>query len=479
MIPLDELRAHADAVPDTIAVTDGRTAMTWREFADAVTTARAYFTGRLDPDGDHRAVLAVEDSVAAVVAATALGSLGVPWAGIPPDQAAERTREQLRAVEPTVLVLDGALPGVDAPTGAMPAMLADLTHPGAVRPGNRGWPTRPYSSLGFTSGTTGTPKLFVRRTPPERQRVDMLRDRFGFGRGDGFVLASSLALASGRTWAAAVLRRGGTLHLAPGGAAEAAAAVSAWRASGTFLVPSAVDGLLAAGAEIPLDSLRFVLTGGRQVSPHTIRETERRLGAVLHVYYATSETGINTLAGPADLAAHPYSAGRALPGVDVRAVDPDTYEALPDGRPGRLAVASPLGDDAAIARPGPTAELAGRRYVVTDDFGRVDALGFVYITARAAPEADLGRIDVVRLEGEFRELPHVRDACVLAVAGSDGPVAAVLAATDPAAWPAAERGARAVLERFGVGGRVEHVGSVPYTRAGKVDTPALRRELGL
>jgi acyl-coenzyme A synthetase/AMP-(fatty) acid ligase len=71
----------------------------------------------------------------------------------------------------------------------------------------------------------------------------------------------------------------------------------------------------------------------------------RRPGDVLHVYYATTESGIYTMASPADLAEFPLTAGRPMPGVSLRVVGPAARADQPCGEVGQLAILSPMNMD--------------------------------------------------------------------------------------------------------------------------------------
>lgn len=485
MIPLEQIAPYASASPRRTAVADGIRSLSWQQFQAEVTSARNWFATALDPTARNRAVAFAGNTVDLVVATAALSSLGVPWVGIDPTRDEVTVRAQIEAVRPTVVMLDSRLANA-APAartarwaGALVLDLAtpDTGHSGAAE----AWIRPEFLALGFTSGSTGPPKLFVRRSRTENQRLAYLRDHFAFGEQDVYLVTSPLAHASGHVWANAALSLGASVILGGTDPDQILALVERHRVTAAFLVPPALDDLLTAaiaGTQADLSSLRAVLTGGRQVSPRTIRQARQRLGPVLHLYYATTETGINTIACPADLDRDPYTAGFPMPRVRLRVVDPVTYADLPAHTVGLVAISSPLNMD---GYPNGDAELVtrdGRSHVLTSDYGHLGADGQLFLTGRSDSLSGDGTLDVVRLEGELKELPGLQDVCVVRQQ-ADRAVEVVAVAV------LVEHGDRAAVHRRlgellaeGQPYRVLALPQIPYNTAGKVDLRALRVLLG-
>jgi acyl-coenzyme A synthetase/AMP-(fatty) acid ligase len=112
-------------------------------------------------------------------------------------------------------------------------------------------------------------------------------------------------------------------------------------------------------ADIPaedLSSIRFVSTGAAPVDPTAHRAFEDRYGIPILLSYGATE-----FAGPvAAMTAELYSdwgkkkfgsVGRALPGAQLRVLDPGTGEVLPPGREGILEVISPASARTGFAQP--------------------------------------------------------------------------------------------------------------------------------
>ncbi|HXM55398.1 MAG TPA: class I adenylate-forming enzyme family protein [Candidatus Dormibacteraeota bacterium] len=498
MIPLDVISRHAAAMPSKVAVADDATRLTWAELEAATRAVRAWLTHALDADREHRAVVIGRNRPETAVAAAALTSLGVPWVGIDPSRDAATVEAQFGAVDPTIAVADSWLPSLPASwreTWGRSAVLLDLAPDAAASPTvtpfavaaepgrpDAEWRRPPFLALGFTSGSTGVPKLFVRRSKTENQRVGYLHDAFDFGPADTFLVSSPLAHASGHVWAGAALALGGSIRLVEPDPAGVVRTVARERLTGAFFVPPFLEEVVAEAtgpaAGEDLTSLRFLLTGGRHVTPRTIRRVTERFGPILHLYYATTETGINTMAGPNELRAEPYSAGRPMPGVRIRALDPATRGPLPAGQVGLLAINSRFNMDEYVHRESDMVELDGERYIVTSDFGRLDAFGRLFFTGRSDPHAGPGAIDVVRMESDVEDVPGVRDGCVVRHGAGEQVLVVAAVVLEPGAERAsALREAERAARRHVPGAVVVAVDRIPYNTAGKVDQRQLRAAL--
>lgn len=489
MIPVQTIAKHAKDIPTRVAVADPEESLTWKEFLFLVESARNWLADRLDPARENRVVTLADNTVPLVVATAAVASLGVPWVGVDPTRDEETIMAQVEMVRPTVVVVNGELPAaaavvdyarrsgalvIDQSASKRVGEAAEAIGHLAAQPA---WSAPPFLALGFTSGSTGTPKLFVRRTKSENQRLEFLRSTFGFGRTDTFLVTSPLAHASGHVWANAALSLGATVILGWQQPSAIVDAITRFGVTGTFMVPPTLDEFLRTAQARPdadLTSLRAVLTGGRHISGRTVRTADVRLGPVLHLYYATTETGINTFAGPADLAEEPLTAGYPLPGVRLRVIDPVTRQDLATGRTGLIAVLSTLNLDGYASGSAEFIERGAERYVLTSDYGHVDEAGRLFVVGRSDGLPGDGSVDLVRLEDQLKDLPSVGDVCVLrrAHGGSVRVIALVDEQTsDTSAIATVGRRLGQLLTtqpHTALG-----VPRIPYNTAGKVDLRAL------
>ncbi len=507
MIPYDTIIEHAAARPQAVALAADTGQLSWAEYAEQVRALSAWLTTRLSAADHPRAVVMAPATPATVVATSALATLGIPWVGLDATAAPDRVRAQIAAVSPAVAVVDSSrtpLPDADRnalglPDGVVVLDLAGSSTPGGVANQPVGtplveaigyagpaasWQKPPFLALGFTSGTTGTPKLVLRRRASEARRLAMLEETFGFGPADTHLVTVPLSHASGHGWARVFLAVGATVVLGDADPVANLARMRAWAVRTTLMVPPVLDRFLtAAGAapEVALPHLRFLLTGGRHLAPAVVRRCHRRFGPVLHLYYGTTETGLNTIATPAHLAADPRSAGQPTPGTSLLVLDERTGQRTPPGTVGRVAIASYMNFDGYADRAASTVVRDGAEYVVTADYGYLDGDGQLFLTARSDQTgAGTGPVDVIGVEGALRDLDGVADAVLAST--SDGSVAGLTAALLPT--PANGVQPDAVLERAerllarllgDLRGRPAAVvvARIPYSPTGKVDLPVL------
>jgi o-succinylbenzoate---CoA ligase len=281
-------------------------------------------------------------------------------------------------------------------------------------------PTAPATVV-FTSGTTGRPK--------------------------GAILTHGNHLASAEAWAG-VLRPAATdrwlaclpfhhvaglamivrsslwgvpLHLA---AFEPAAI---WRAfdedgiSHCSIVGSTLRLLVEVrGGRTAPAQLRALLVGGERTRPEWIRAA-RRLGLPVMPTYGATETasGVTALE-PADADRHPGSAGRPLPGVELRiAIDDDA--AVGSRRPaaageiGEIEVRGGMVFAGYDGDPGATAEALAGGWLRTGDLGSLDADGYLTVADRRDDLIVSGGENVYPAEVEAVLLAHpaIVDAAVV------------------------------------------------------------------
>jgi len=239
------------------------------------------------------------------------------------------------------------------------------------------------------------------------------------------------------------------------------------------LPPAGVQMVLE--ANIPredLACLRRLGTGAAALDPGVHRAFEERYGVpILLSYGATEFAGPVTAMTPELHAAWGRkkfgSVGRALPGAQLRVVDPESGAVLPPGEEGVLEVISP--------RIGPD-------WIRTSDLGLIDEDGFVF---------HRGRTDGAIMRGGFKILPetieralmlHPAVSAAAAIGIVDarlGQVPAVAVQLKPDVAPADAAELEAHLRRHLPATHVplhwRFVDALPRTPSLKVERPALQR----
>jgi len=274
----------------------------------------------------------------------------------------------------------------------------------------------------YTSGTTGKPKGAVRKFPK-----DTMLSAFRFlletpMRVDDVHLVTCPlyhSTAFGFLTLAAVL--GQTLVLMeewkPEGFLEM---VQRYRVSTTAVVPTMLHRVMELPPEVrsryDARSLRVVFSGGAPLPPALGTRFMDAYGDVLFNFYGATETGLVTLAKPADLRAAPATIGRALPDNDIRLLGEDGCE-VPEGEVGELFVKNKLlvagyhGDEDATRK-----SMSGDHFSV-GDLARRDASGRYFIEGRKRDMIISGGVNVypAEVEAVLEDHPAVAEAAVVGI----------------------------------------------------------------
>lgn len=177
-----------------------------------------------------------------------------------------------------------------------------------------------------------------------------------------------------------------------------------------------------------LASVKLYFSGTAPLDPMVRERLMDEYGIpVAEAYGATEFAGIISSWVPEDLPRvreKAGSVGRALPGIEIRVVSPETGEPLPQGEAGLV--------EAKVPRIGPD-------WIRTNDVARIDEDGFVFLEGRADDAIIRGGFKIVPEEivEILRQHGKVGDAALIGIADvRSGMVpAAVIEPRDPAAPP--------------------------------------------
>ena len=163
-------------------------------------------------------------------------------------------------------------------------------------------------------------------------------------------------------------------------------------------------------------SLRAVFSGGAPLPAPLATEFMDAYGDVLFNFYGATETGLVTLAKPADLRAAPGTIGKALPGNEILLLGEDRREVKP-GEVGELYVKNKMlvagyhNDEAA------TEQSMIDGFFSVGDLARRDASGHFFIEGRKRDMVISGGVNVypAEVEGVLEQHPDVAEVAVIGV----------------------------------------------------------------
>lgn len=281
-------------------------------------------------------------------------------------------------------------------------------------------PTRGDDDLAvllYTSGTTGEPKG-VRLTHRNMlSNIEGSVEAFEFDQSS--VMLGILPLFHTFALTATMgipLHVGATfvtqLRFIPGDALDA---MQAHKVTHLLAVPTMHRVLAAMQLKHPRDvsSLRFGVAGGEPLPPRIEREFEEAFGVPLIQGYGLTETSPVLTVNPPH-ANRSGSAGRAIPGVELRIVGEDGA-ALPAGEVGEIVARGPNIMQGYHKRPDETAKMIRDGWLYTGDMGFLDAEGYLTITGRRKEMIIVGGMNVfpAEIEAYLSEHPGVAMCAVI------------------------------------------------------------------
>ena len=232
-------------------------------------------------------------------------------------------------------------------------------------------------------------------------------------------------------------------------------------------------------------SMRTGLTIGLPEDVELIIDT-MQAPELCNVYGSTETYGNAAVCDASDpLELRLHSQGEPLPGMKIRAVDPETRAPLPDGEVGELAVAGYVTPGYFKALEQTAAAFDADGYFLTGDLGKIGEDGRLRYRGRLKEIIKTGGVNVAPIEVEevLVQHPAVKQAYVVGVPDpiKDEIVAAAVEVEATAGVTAAEliTHCRAQLASYKVPAyiAIRPAEDIPRTPTGKVHKPGLKEEL--
>ncbi|HWE54869.1 MAG TPA: class I adenylate-forming enzyme family protein [Acidimicrobiales bacterium] len=479
------VRRWAAERPDGLALAGDDERLTWADY-DRLSDALAdHLAATVEPG--QRVATWVPDGPSAHVAWLALEKAGITTVGIGWRAGPQEVAHLLARSGASAIL---APPDVRVPAGTK-VLSFDIGNlgPGGGR-GRHGLGPEDAFILNSTSGTTGLPKLVI-HTQRRWFYFHELAVAAGGLRSDE-VFCSALPGPYGfglwtQHFTPAIL--GSPVHIRRRFVAEdmigliEREGVTVLAAVTTQLI-LLLDSPALAGAD--LSRLRAVFTGGEAVPYAKAAEFEERTGAKVLQFYGSNETGAASVTTLEDDRQHRLTtAGRIIPGMQVRLFDPETR--APIGIPGRgqPACRGPATCEGYWDDPvGNTALYTDDGWMLMGDLVEIDGRGYLTVVGRTSDVVIRGgkNISAPAVEAEVMTHPSVSVAAVVAVPDPVfGERVGVFVEMKPGAEPVTLEDLIGHLRERGVSREwfPEHllgVGSLPRSSGGKIAKGDLRKQ---
>lgn len=438
----ERLAWWAEHAPDAEAVVYGDRTWTWSEWDDRVRRA----AGGLQEAGIGRGdVVAFLDKnhPACVEISLAAGSLGAANAIINWRLAGDEIDYAVNDSGARVLVVGSELmPTIAAIRDSLPAVerIIEVTPDGAAGDEYEAWLTgsvptgRPddvaeddVCLVMYSSGTTGRPKGVMLTHRNMVTHTVAAHDGWGFDPGDKSMVSMPFFHVGGSSYVLFGIHDGIPSVMTR----EADGASLAWAimqgANRTFLVPAVLAQVLQSGGDaVRLFGRLKLYTYGAAPMPAPLLRAAMEAWPdtdFMQVYGLTEVAGVATHLLPeahrdTERPERLLSAGRALPGVEVRIVDPATLVDVPPGEHGEIWLRTPQLMAGFLGRPEATAEVVlDDGWFRTGDVGRLDDGGFLFVQDRIKDLIISGGENVYSPEVErvLAEHPAVLEVAVIGI----------------------------------------------------------------
>jgi fatty-acyl-CoA synthase len=274
----------------------------------------------------------------------------------------------------------------------------------------------------YTSGTTGASKGAHRswKATGYESVADMVL-QVGVRADDRHLVVCPLYHSAAPAFVAMMWTLGATVvlmdHFDP---ARALDIIQRERVTCTLMVPTMLIRITNLPEEVlarhDTRSLRWVMSVAAPLSTEAARRFMDRFGPILWNFYGATETGMVTLAGPADHVARPGTIGRALRGNEIRLISEEGSD-VPDGQIGELYVRNAMLISGYHKNAEATRASQRDGAFSVGDLARRDADGYYYLESRKHDMVISGGVNIYPREIEDHLLGHpaILDAAVVGV----------------------------------------------------------------
>jgi len=147
-----------------------------------------------------------------------------------------------------------------------------------------------------------------------------------------------------------------------------------------YIYALAINVAMRNGIKSDVSSLRLCCSGGAPITPEIIQRFKQYYGQDILDVWGLTEAVSHVTCQPMNTIGKPGSSGKALAGFEIRVVDNNGEELLPN-EPGEIIVRGPM-MTGYYNNPQATAKAKKDGWLYTGDIGRIDEDGYLFLSGR-------------------------------------------------------------------------------------------------
>ncbi|MEW4097768.1 acyl-CoA synthetase [Bacillus altitudinis] len=405
--------AHAKAKPGQMAIIDEKEKITYEDWHERVQSSAQWL--KETPHQQKRVAFLVSNGVPFLQLFAGAASAG--WTAVPLDPRwsdKECAEKLLLSDADLVIVEDRYIKRIEKYKLDMPVLsLSEWKERISLSinvQSNKGEPEEdPAFYMGFTSGSTGSPKAFIRRQQSWIESFQMTASVFGITHKDHVLILGTLLSSHFLYGAISTLYFGGTVTLLEKFVPEKAKkTLERGDITAIYTVPTMTEALLQMDAfgKNPL----LVLSSGADWGSSSKKQLVNRYPRITFFdFYGTSELSFVSYLSSDDFLQKPTSVGKPFPTIQVEIRRADQTVCKPN-EIGRIYVKSPMSFSGYLQDEKPPAE-----WLTVYDMGWLDEDGYLYMSGRENGMIVYGGLNIFpeEIERVLNEQPEVNRSIVI------------------------------------------------------------------